>query len=754
MTTQNRTRIGWVRRGAAALFGLLMLLASMVVSTGTAQAAPALPGGKQNWVVSVGGLDLSFDNWVRLGYYEFSTDGTVKSSFWYWHQKSQPMREDAMETNCGGEVPGCSLRTVEGFSGTPDGTYTGTFGYTADNRLAVTWTGGSVSGQALDKRLTEYWNVESGLASGGVARITSPTYYGQTTAVTMPGENNPFSDYSATFGIGYGSNFGLDSGSRVSMDELLSNPLYNSQVYKGAYVRTNVGTVGREGSGGDWTFSRVNGNNNNPWRKCRSGPCMGFLQEGAGTCRKAWADNTAPATRVRYIGEVGGGRRNTEEYWCQGLAGRPAEGKCYEYNSHPRPMLQVIDDSGRFQGWVGVEAFTHVSTDGTPPNGQADSEWKSGYFGVFDMVSVPALKPTLVKPVTPPKTTAFQVAHGASVATGTLTWLNRSVGFELDNKVVSGCRKVLLKATGADGSTQDFSSSPLCTATTRPFDNIFDFSDVAGGATKVEVTYVASDDGVSPYVPKDADLCTRSGCVNVPVAVDADRDVTDFKLTYGASVAAGELTWANRSVSFELNNYVSSGCRKVFLTATGADGSTQQRSTSPLCTNTTRPFAGIFSFSAVEGGAAKVELTHWISEDGGLTYATKETATCSRNGCTTAFTHNPETGFRVANGASVAAGSLTWLNRSVTFDLVNHAASGCRFVELAAYAGTNRVAERTSSRLCINTDPGNNRAFAGTLPVDVPGGATRVDITYYAAADQASTYTSVDSTVCTRSGCV
>jgi hypothetical protein len=545
----------------------------------------------------------------------------------------------------------------------------------------------------------------------------------------MPGESNPFSDYSATFGIGYGSNFGLGADSRVGMDELLNNPLYNSQVYKGAYVRTNVGTVGREGTGGDWTHSGINGTNKTPWRKCRSGPCMGFLQEGAGTCRKAWSDNTAPATRVRYIGEVGGGRRNTEEYWCQGLAGRPAEGKCYVYNSHPRPMLQVIDDSGRFQGWVGVEAFTHVSTDNNPPNGQADADWKAGYYGVFD-----------------------QVSYGASVGSGKLTWLNRSVAFEADNKVVSGCRKLLLRATGADGSTKDLSSSPLCTATTRPFDDTFDFSGVVGGVTKVEVSYLASADGVS-YTKVDADLCTRSGCVNVPVAADIDRDVTGYRLTYGASVVSGELTWANRSVSYELDNYVTSGCRKVYLTATGADGSTQQWSTSALCTNTTRSYAGTFGFSAVPGGAVKVELTHWISEDGGQTYATKETATCSRNGCTISFTRNPQTEFRVVHGASVAGGDLTWFNRSVDFDLVNHAASGCRYVELKAYAGTTLVAERTSSKLCVNTDPGDNRAFTGTLPADVSGGATRVDITYYAAADQISPYSRVDSRVCTRNGC-
>ncbi|MCK8676113.1 hypothetical protein [Streptomyces lichenis] len=518
----GQPRARWWERGAAALLGFVVLTASAVFSVvgsaGAAQAAPAPPGGKRNWVVSVGGLATGSqpedeDNWVRLGYYRFAADGTVTTDFWYWTEKANPMREDAMRADCGApEVPNCSVRTVAGFRGAPAGSYTGVYDSTADGRLRVTWTGGASVGRPSGRALTEYWNVQSGLASGGVARITSPTYYGRTTSVTMPGDEDPFSDYGATFGVGYGSNHSLDSGSRVGVDTLLTDPAYSTQMYKGAYVRAAGAGVGREGTGGDWTFSRIGGTNDKPWRRCASGACMGFLQQGAGTCRKAWQDQDAPATRVRYIGEVGDGRRNTEEYWCQGLAGKPVDGKCYLHNSHPRPMLQVIDDAGRFQGWVGAEAFTHVKTD----TGKPSNDWNGYYYGVFDMVSVPALKPVLVEPPDPPESTDFTVSHGASTATGKLTWLNRSVTFETDNKVVSGCRKLLMRATGADGSTQDRSSSPLCTATTRAWDDLFDFSTVPGGVTRVDITYLASGNGTDPYVAKDAEVCTRTRCVNGP----------------------------------------------------------------------------------------------------------------------------------------------------------------------------------------------------------------------------------------------
>ncbi|MEU9336552.1 hypothetical protein AB0D49_25835 [Streptomyces sp. NPDC048290] len=139
---------------------------------------------------------------------------------------------------------------------------------------------------------------------------------------------------------------------------------------------TRTGIVAREGAGGTWTF----GAPSHPWRLCDGSPCAGWVQPNS-TC------SGTNKKRVRYIAEIGGGRRNTEEYWCQSLAqGEP----CYTHNSHPRPMLQIIDDSGEFQGWVGVEAFTHVATS----TGLPDGSWVEGYWGLFDMVSAD-LRPEL-----------------------------------------------------------------------------------------------------------------------------------------------------------------------------------------------------------------------------------------------------------------------------------------------------------------------------------------------------------------------
>ncbi|MFF1484788.1 hypothetical protein ACIGZH_04375 [Streptomyces sp. NPDC058319] len=377
-------------RTAGALTAVIALLTALIGTAGAARAAAALPGGKANWVVSVGYMDLAsksnYRNWVRLGYYAFQPDGTVVTNYWSWNQRDQPVRANALTADCGGEVPTCPVRTVEGFTGDPTGGFRGTFGRTSDGRLAVTWTA-TASGAALAQPLTEYWNLTTGLADGKAARITSPTFYGAYgNDVTVPAAG-AFSSYTANFGVGYGSNASLSRTSRATMSRLVQDARYGAEPYRGAFVvakasssdpATRQGIVGREGTGGGWTFGAAA----DPWRLCGGDPCMGWVQHNT-SCAAADGDTA----RVRYIGEVGGGRRNTEEYWCRTLAqGQP----CYAYNSHPRPLLQVIDDSGEFQGWVGVEAFTHVATR----TGQPDGNWIAGYWGIFDMVSAD-LKPEI-----------------------------------------------------------------------------------------------------------------------------------------------------------------------------------------------------------------------------------------------------------------------------------------------------------------------------------------------------------------------
>jgi hypothetical protein len=375
------------RRGTAVVLLLLLLASLGVVPAG---AAVALPAGKANWVVAVGGLTTpnvnNYRNWVRLGYYVFNTDGTARTNWWSWNTHDEPLRVDTVAANCGGDVPDCAVKTVAGFTGAPMGGFTGTFGYPATGVIEVRWTH-NANGTALSPALTERWTVTPDLQSGKAARIASPTMF--TSPPQIPA-HGVFSDYTATFGIGYGSNAPFDSETRATMTQLRNDSRYNARPYTGTFVVANGGAVRREGTGGAWGFGTGtptpgDANFGNPWQLCANAQCLGWNQHATGCDCDPDPATRSDADRIRYLAEIGSGRRNTEWYWCQCLAqGQP----CYRANSHPRPLLQVIDDDGVFQGWVGVEAFTHVNTRTLV----GDQDFPNAYFGVFDMVSA-ALRP-------------------------------------------------------------------------------------------------------------------------------------------------------------------------------------------------------------------------------------------------------------------------------------------------------------------------------------------------------------------------
>ncbi|WP_405594399.1 hypothetical protein OG741_01835 [Streptomyces sp. NBC_01410] len=781
---------GW-RRVATALLGALALLVSMVAGAGTARAAEesALPGGKSNWVVSVGGLDTPTDasdndSWVRLGTYVFGTDGKVTTKYWAWHQSQEPMRKNALKTDCGGDLPGCWVRTVDGYEAGNEPTegFRGIYSVQG-GILDVTWQE-DINGTRLDQDLTERWAIGTGLAKDGVARISSPTFYeynGATfnTNVTVPQKGTPgaFSNYSATFGIGYGSNYSLQSDSRVPMSTLLSDQEYRKQKYRGAFVRVNGLAVGREGTGGDWTFSGQDTdetgdpetkaeNPADPWRKCTSAECIGFLQTGT-SCHKQEDDGD----RVRYIAELGSGRRNLEEYWCQGLAG-VNNTECYQWNSHARPMLQVIDDSGRFQGWVGVEPFTHVSTQ----TGTGDQAWTSGYWGVFDMVSMSQLKPT-IPPTLPARTfSKFDIPYGNSYASGHLIWdaLNRKVSWLGHNRVYSDCRYMEFTSWTAGGTKQVTASPRWCIGDSdtppllpngkpdgKPNNNIWKSNGThtfpSAAPNRVQVTYWAAGSKEGVAVPVGTMECTPQLGRCVPATRDG-WPITGFRLTHGASIGAGAITWYNESADISGNNHVASGCRYIELTGRAADGSVQRKTTSPWCSSSgaDRAFGPTkVDFSSQGVALSSIMVTYWASDEGDHSYATKMTQICTRAGCTTDNdARYPETQFQVAHGASATTGSITWYYQSADVSGNNHVASGCRYAEIVATAADGSVQKRTTSPLCSST--GGNLAF-GPEKFDFPGvesGIARFVITYWASEDGGLTYATKEVQLCTRGGCV
>jgi hypothetical protein len=786
----DKTRHGAVSRWAGTLVGVLALLGATLVSAGTARAESEVvpPAGKANWVVSVGGLsnwsqeqedrDEHYRNWVRLGTYVFEKDGTVITDFWNFQQREKPLRTWAMHADCGGDVPTCGLRTVAGFGAQdrPTGGYRGVYRVVGD-QVEVTWQRHR-DGSELPRALVEKWGLQTGLAGGKAARIVSPTFYENLSAtVTMPAGDS-FSNYSATFGVGYGSNAPLDSSSRVPLGTLLTDDHYNKEKYRGAFVSFKVGKdgrrfVGREGAGGDWTFSGETRekrepqhltpeqaqaeNPGDPWRKCSGSECIGFLQTGT-SCQKQEDD----VDRVRYIGEIGSGRRNIEEYWCQGLAqGR----ECYEANSHARPMLQVIDDTGTFRGWVGVEAFTHVNPSTLEA---AKDDWWKGYWGVFDMVSMSEMRPEI--PHVAPRTfSKFDIPYGNSSTSGFIKWHGTAllVTFDGHNRVVSGCRYASFTAYGPGGAKKEWESPRVCTGDPDRTGNAANSThrfiagdgydlrveDWGSQAHRVQVTYWAGETREGGYLPAGTVDCSPDDARCAPAVRDG-WPVTGFRLDHGASVGTGVITWYNQSASVSGNNRARSGCRYIEMTGFAENGATQRRTTSPLCSEAgaDKEFSDTrIDFSSAGLKLNKIMVTYWASDEGDHSYATKTTQVCTRTGCVTDNAARwPETGFRVAHGASNTTGAITWYNQSASVSGNNHVTSGCRYTRIVGHSATGAAQMWTSPPVCGGTDaafPPVKWEFPGTQ-------ISRFTIGYWASEDGGRTYATKHIQECTRAGCV
>jgi hypothetical protein len=371
--------IGWIVLGLVATLGV------------TAPAVPVpveLPGGKANWVVSVGGLhdaaDNNYANWTRLGWYIFAADGTVRTNYWSWNERDEPMRVDAMTASCGGDIPTCDVQTMATFLTGPTGAFQGTY-QTSAGKVDVTWTKDG-AGKELTKALTEHWLLEP-IPGGKVARISSDGYHSPVAGpVVVP---STFSNYTASFGIGYGSNAPLSAGNKASITEIRTT--YGQGSFLGTYVRASAGTVGREPAG-----VAVNPYNPAPefdqWRSCPSGKCVGFREKHT-SCPSGCLPQFTSKDRIRYLADAPPARNNIYTYWCECLAQTKP---CYKANNHVQSLLQIIDDDRKFQGWVGVETSTHVESDGSAP----DHDFGAAYWAVLNMVT-PDLRGPQPKPPKP-----------------------------------------------------------------------------------------------------------------------------------------------------------------------------------------------------------------------------------------------------------------------------------------------------------------------------------------------------------------
>ncbi|NUR90504.1 MAG: hypothetical protein HOY71_41050 [Nonomuraea sp.] len=319
-----------MRAIVSAVFAAAALLASGVSSADAARATP-LPGGKANYVVSQGFLKKgSQSNWVRLGTYQFKPNGTVSASGYLWWQRKPTARQptgvvpDASCSTKAGKsssrVRACNVLTAAGYTGSPTDARTGTY-TTSGGVVSIKWN--------IGQTWRETWRV----ALSPDRKLSQLKFVSSSLATT---------------GYGYGSNAALSTRRAMSS------------------VRT---TGGLRQDLTSWAAGTIVHSNNQPFTAsafhgCASASsCLTYLQPSSNTaCQKeGGCPNFGGGTKANissiqyYLTQIGRDRRDTMWHWCTCLA-MEAKQFCYNGNSHIKPLEQIIDDSGRFRGWVGVEA--------------------------------------------------------------------------------------------------------------------------------------------------------------------------------------------------------------------------------------------------------------------------------------------------------------------------------------------------------------------------------------------------------------
>ncbi|WP_433467840.1 hypothetical protein [Spirillospora sp. CA-128828] len=297
--------------GAAVLFAAALLVVSLASPTGARDAGPPL--GKTNFAIALGGLDAaSRTNWVRLGMYTFAPDGSVSEKHWSWSQAVRAARASTGNpaVDCAGRA--CTVLTAAGWqSSAAARTMTGTYGLRGDE-LHIAWDGGHM----------EDWKLTS-LAGGDLAGVELAA-----------------NDLGATHGFGNGS-----------------NAPWNSRVPASTIAAADHGTfVHRYYL---WKAGRIDHGDGSPfwvthWNLCADHRCLGAQTHTVD-------DPVHTAYYISPAGTSSGHRRDTLWHWHTDLADARHE-LCYTGNSHVKPMIQIVDDEGRFHGWVGVEASLNQTT--------------------------------------------------------------------------------------------------------------------------------------------------------------------------------------------------------------------------------------------------------------------------------------------------------------------------------------------------------------------------------------------------------
>ena len=318
---------------------IVALLAAGLVASPRAEAA-ALPGGKANFVVSLGSFvnGSARQNWVRLGTYQFRTDGTVLGRTYLWWQRNPEARiytgttpDSSCSTVAGSSatmVRTCQAMTAGGYLASPEESRTGTYTYSG-NVVSISWQ--------IGQTWTEQWGVSLS-PDGKLAKLDF--------------QHNTL----ATAGFGYGSNAELTT--RRAMSSVLAYPgtLRNDA----AGWNRDVVTTG----GGTFGHSSFRLCSTTTWCLTYHQPSSQSACQAAGGCPNYGGGTAHNDSSIEYylVRINSGDRRDSLWHYCRCLPKEQGQ-FCYTGNSHVKPLLQIIDDDGAFHGWVGAEASFAIGTN-------------------------------------------------------------------------------------------------------------------------------------------------------------------------------------------------------------------------------------------------------------------------------------------------------------------------------------------------------------------------------------------------------
>lgn len=319
----------------------LMIVAASVASVPTAQAATELPGGKANFVVSLGHLKAGArNNWVRLGTYAFdAATGTVSARMYAWSQTAPQPRTGTgtvPDSSCATSslsndttlVRACEIKTAGGFTDAPTDLRTGTYELRTDTINGVPTPTVWITWKNWSTAWSEGWTVETG--------------------TNLPRLNSLYNT-KATTGYGYGSNAALTT--RRAMSTVQAHP--DTITLQGQFWAKDVITT-PTGAFANRSFHTCD---TNTWCLTMLQPTSSRACQKEGGCPNYGGGTTANVSSIQYYLQKlsSTDRRDTLWHWCTCLAMERGE-RCYTGNFHVKPMFQIIDDTGTFRGWVGVEA--------------------------------------------------------------------------------------------------------------------------------------------------------------------------------------------------------------------------------------------------------------------------------------------------------------------------------------------------------------------------------------------------------------